>query len=803
MALREALRPTLSERTPMKVLCGALLGCLLVPLLSAQAQDPQEVPAVQLEGDFYILNFSEDPDQQITLAEFVNICQEATGKNFTYDRQTGEALKQQPAVMFGPKRIPKDEFYNFFQIQLFIHDFVCIEVGPPHLSVIVIQNLTAAQPRGQTTIARHPVYVSPQDLDDYLDQPATLIITVLDLPNLTVPQLQAQLRTLLVDPTNTQQIVPAGDHSIILQGFGSYIASLANLLRLVDETSADTAQVLPVFDVIPLEFAAAEDVGDLIEQLLEAQQDRQGLRPRPVPEGQGVSGALMGTEIETKILVDGRTNSLLVMSSPDEIPRIKDLVARLDVDVIEPERNFHVYSLQNVKAEELADVLDEFLSGTERLAGPAQGGTGGRPGGAEGGAVGGGGGGGASARTSNEVIVVPDENSNALLIAANKTRYEEVLELIRQLDTRQDQVLIESALIELTGTDFRDIGVEWALVDSEDDGGFGATSFGLSTLTDGDGDGVPDTRIPNVATGITAGILSGDDVNLPFLIAASQRTDGANVLNVPSVLVNNNGSAKVITLNQQPTTTVTATGVGGQTQENFAGYQDAGITLEISPSISASRYLRLDISLVVSNFTGSFTSASSIPPPRVTREMKSTVNVPDGDTMVIGGVISDSLNETRQGVPWLADIPLVGALFRRDSDTFARTTLYFFVTPHILRDPDFADLTELSYQKKLSAAEIMGEDRLRIIDPDFGIDKSAIDFRSFQLPLYRAPDRGEVDAELMGLDPTRRAELLEEARRDAERPANEAVPEEPEADEPRAEDAVPKEDEDSDDEGDG
>ena len=802
MAPRETLRPIPSERTPMKVLCGALLGTLLVPVPLVSAQD-QPVPPVQLEGDWAVLSFSEDPEQQLTLEEFVNICQEVTGKNFTYDTQTGQALKSQPAVMFGPKRIPKDEFYNFFQIQLFIHDFVCIEVGPPHLAVIVIQSLTAAQPRGQTTIARHPVYVAPQDLPDYLDQPATLIITVLNLPNLTVPQLQAQLRTLLVDPTNTQQIVPAGDHSIILQGFGSYIASLANLLKLVDEVSADTAQVLPVFDVIPLEFAAAEDVGDLIEQLLEAQQDRQGLRPRPVQEGQGVSGALMGTEIETKILVDGRTNSLLVMSSPDEIPRIKDLVARLDVDVIEPERNFHVYSLQNVKAEELADVLDEFLSGAERLAGPAQGGTGGRPGGAEGGSVvGGGGGGGASARTSNEVIVVPDANSNALLIAANKTRYEEVLELIRQLDTRQDQVLIESALIELTGTDFRDIGVEWALVDSEDDGGFGATSFGLSTLTDGDGDGVPDTRIPITATGITAGILSGDDVNLPFLIAAAQRTDGANVLNVPSVLVNNNGSAKVITLNQQPTTTVTATGVGGQTQENFSGYQDAGITLEISPSISASRYLRLDISLVVSNFTGSFTTASSIPPPRVTREMKSTVNVPDGDTMVIGGVISDSLNETRQGVPWLADIPLVGALFRRDADTFSRTTLYFFVTPHILRDPDFADLTELSYQKKLSAAEIMGEDRVRIIDPNFGIDKSAIDFRSFQLPLYRAPDRGEVDAELMGLDPMRRAELMEEARRDAERPANEAVPKE-EGDDTRAEDAVPKEDADSDEDGDG
>ena len=188
--------------------------------------------------------------------------------------------------------------------------------------------------------------------------------------------------------------------------------------------------------------------------------------------------------------------------------------------------------------------------------------------------------------------MVPDPGANALLIAANKTRYEEVIELIRQLDRRQDQVLIETALIELTGTDFRDIGVELAFADTDGDGSFGATNFGLSQLQDLEGDdGIPDTRIPLLGDGITAGILSADDVNLPFLIAAVQRKDGANVLNVPSVLVNNNGSARVVTLDEQPTTTITATGGGGagtQTQENFREFEEAGITLEISPSISAS-----------------------------------------------------------------------------------------------------------------------------------------------------------------------------------------------------------------------
>ncbi|NOT30319.1 MAG: hypothetical protein HOP15_07715, partial [Planctomycetes bacterium] len=371
----------------------------------------------------------------------------------------------------------------------------------------------------------------------------------------------------------------------------------------------------------------------------------------------------------------------------------------------------------------------------------------------------------------NEVIVVPDEASNALLVAANKTRYLEVLELIRQLDRRQDQVLIESALIELTGSDFRDIGVEWALGDVTGDGGFGVTGFGFSNINLETG-----LRTPTPPTGgLVAGILSGNDVNLPILLSAVSRTTGANVLNVPSVLVNNNGSAKVVTLDEQPTTTVTAPGGGGQTQRNFSGYQSAGITLEISPSISASRYLRLDISLVVSNFTGSFDASSDVPPPKVTREMSTTVNIPDGDTMVIGGVISDSQQKTRQGVPWLANLPLVGALFRHDSDTDARTTLYFFVTPHILRDPDFADLAEISYQKKLSAAEIVGKDRLRMVDPDFGASQSTIDFGSFQMPRVRASERGEIAPEELGLDPLRREQLLRKARALEEAPVEPAA----------------------------
>ena len=734
-----------------------LLPALLLPLLAPvpMALQDEEPPQIQDTGTHYILNFSEDPNERLSLADFVKICQEATTLNFTYNTQTQAQLDQEKVVMFGPKKIPKEDFYAFFQIQMFINEFVCVEVGPPHISVILIQSLNSQ--RGASNLKQKALHVLPDELEAYANQPATLITTVLTLPNTDVRQLSTSLRAMLTD-TNTQTLLPAGEYSIILQGFGSYIYSLARLLLIVDETSASPPEVLPIFEVLPLEFAAAEDVADLLEELLDQlRRAASGNNSRRPNRGggetsQGIAGAIPNQDITTTILVDGRTNSLLVMAMPNEMPRIKDLVARLDVEVLEPERNFHIYNLENVRASDIADVLDEFLRDAERVSRNTTGGTGGRAQGSPGAT------GAAGSSGEEEVVVVPDNNSNSLLIAASKTRYEEVLELIRQLDKRQHQVLIETALIEVTGSDLDSLGIEWALADATGDGGFGVTNFGLSSIVPDPANPGSFVRTPTITQGITAGILDGDDVNLPFLIQAASSSSNANLLNIPSVLVNNNGFATVVTLDEQPTTQVTGTqGVG--TTESFGGYQEAGITLSISPSISAARYLRLDISLSVSNFTASFTN-STIPPPRVTRQMTTSVNVPDGDTMVIGGVVSDIQRDARDGIPWLSDLPLIGQLFRADSSSNNRTTLYFFVTPHILRDRDFADLAEISYQKKLRAAEVIGPDRVRVVDESFGLESDVIDFEGFQVPLYRSPARGEVDGEAVGLDAIRREELL-------------------------------------------
>jgi len=717
-------------------------------------QGAAKVPPIQDAGEYYILNFDETSGENaLTLEAFVKICQTVTGINFTYGQETGTQLKALKIRMFGTKRVPKADFYSFFQIMMVINDFVCSRIGPERIAVVLISSTQATGGKGNPK--RDARQVMPEEVEQYADQPATLITTVIDLPNTDVRTLSNSLRQMFSDQ-QTQQIIPVGNsNSLIITGFGSDVASIVKMLRFVDKASADAQGELPIFETIQLEFASAEEISNTLDELLDA--SRRAVTGRVQQAGaQGVSAPIQGGNTESKIMVDPRTNSLIVMAMPTDMPRIKELVARLDVDVVERERTYHIYKLENVQSEDLAKTLDGFIKDAQRV---TPGGTGAAQGAARQGQAA------TSTGTSrNEVVVVSDKISNSLLIAANRTRYDEVLELIQNLDRRQSQVLIETALIELTNTDNLDLGVEIGAANiGSDSGQFGVSDFGFATYTDTNGDSIPDLKVPSITKGITAGIISSGDFSMPILLKALQSRRDTNVLNVPSVLVNNNGNAKVVSKDEQPTTTITATGgVTGQTQENFNKYVEAGITLQISPTISASRFLRLKISLEVSNFLGAV--SGSIPPPKTTRTIDTIVNVPDGATMVVGGIITDNKGKTRDSVPFLGDVPLLGFLFRNQSDSLSRTTLYFFVTPHIMRDTDFADLAEMSYRKKLEAADTIGADRLRVIDPRFGQEGERLDLNSFEVPLYKSPAKGETSKDAAGMDPARMNELLKNAK---------------------------------------
>jgi hypothetical protein len=152
----------------------------------AGGQGGARIAPIQDAGNEYILTFDEsgEPDA-LNLEQFVKICQTTTGMNFTYTKETSQLLQQTKLRMFGQKRIPKTDFYSFFQIMMIINDFVCSKIGPDHLAVIVISSMSQGAQRGGS-LRNEAVYVFADDIDRYADQPATLVTTVIDLPNTDV-----------------------------------------------------------------------------------------------------------------------------------------------------------------------------------------------------------------------------------------------------------------------------------------------------------------------------------------------------------------------------------------------------------------------------------------------------------------------------------------------------------------------------------------------------------------------------------------------------------------------------------------
>src|SRR5258708_26871953 len=356
-----------------------------------------------------------------------------------------------------------------------INGFICSRIGPEHISVVLISS-TNSTGKGANP-KRDARQVMPGEVEQYADQAATVIRTVIDLPNTDVRTLSNSLRQMFSDQ-QTQQIIPVGNsNSLIITGFGSDVAAIVKMLRFVDEASKNAQGELPIFETIQLEFASAEEISNTLDELLDA--SRRAVTGRAQGNPNGVTAPIQSGNTESKIMVDPRTNSLIVMAMPTDMPRIKELVARLDVDTVERERTYHIYKLENVQSDDLAKTLDGFIKDAQRVTpggtGAPQGGGGGRPGQASS----------ASSTSRNEVVVVSDKVSNSLLIAANRTRYDEVLELIQSLDRRQSQVLIETALVELTNTNQLSLGVEIGGANiGSGTGQFGVTDFGFATYTD-------------------------------------------------------------------------------------------------------------------------------------------------------------------------------------------------------------------------------------------------------------------------------------------------------------------------------
>ncbi len=304
--------------------------------------------------------------------------------------------------------------------------------------------------------------------------------------------------------------------------------------------------------------------------------------------------------------------------------------------------------------------------------------------------------GGVQAARTRDAIVTADTNTNTIIVVAPPQVQAVYKRLIALLDKRRPQVMIEVKLVTLDTSDNFSLGVDIARkTDVSGDGELLTFSaFGLSQVN-------ADTGALTLNPGVGFnGALLGTDV-ADVVLKALATSGRSKVLSSPKVLTNDNATATLSSISEAPFTSINA----GETVSttSFAGYASAGTTITVTPHISEGDHLQINYSITLNSFTGE--GSSSVPPPRQTNTLSSEVTIPDGHTIVIGGLTRDDTGSSESKVPFLGEIPILKHLLQSQSRNRTQSTLFAFIRPVILRDDRFEDLKYLS-QRDVEKAQL-------------------------------------------------------------------------------------------------
>lgn len=303
------------------------------------------------------------------------------------------------------------------------------------------------------------------------------------------------------------------------------------------------------------------------------------------------------------------------------------------------------------------------------------------------------------------LLVRADESLNALVILADPEDVGLLEDIVRQLDVPRAQLLVEAAIVELSGEIGDALGVQWALRSGHVAGGAGFADSGLSigTLLGALQAGKPPAELPD---GAIVGLGSRD---FGALVTALSRNSRSNLLSTPSLLTLDNQKAEILVGQNVPfqTGSYTTSASGSSNPFTTVERKDIGVTLKVTPHIGEDRMLRLEIEQEISSIAPTATlAAKAVDLVTNKRSIKSTVLADDGQVIVLGGLIQDDLLRSDSRVPLLGDIPGVGRLFRSSRETRVKRNLMVFLRPSIVRDA--AGLERISHGRYRSIQLLRG-----------------------------------------------------------------------------------------------
>jgi|TARA_R110002074_G_scaffold11845_6_gene43935 general secretion pathway protein D len=481
-------------------------------------------------------------------------------------------------------------------------------------------------------------------------------------------------------------------NSLVIVDYADNIRRIRSLVGEIDRDSAAST-------IITLKNAGAREIATSL-QALAAQGGGEGLRA-PV----------------TVVPIDS-SNSIALRGDPGAVSRFAQMARELDKGA-ESGTEIRVHRLNYANAEHLLPVIENLLGskgtgGSSATVAAAANGDG-----AATAAPAASGGNGIASRGPS--IVTRLEGTNAIIVAANPDVQRMIGELIRQLDTRQEQVVVEAIIVEISETLARELGVQW-LVGGKDvpfavtnfsnaspnivdvAGGLLADQFDTTTTTTTNtatttttNSAVGDALRQNAADAVLAArggfggfatSLGGSAV-LGAIINAVQSDSNSNVLSTPSLTVNNNLKGSILFGQEIPVSTGEALSNNFDNAFRTIQRQNVGIELEVTPQINAGDEVRMELRQQVSSIAGPVSDDFNELIINK-REINTTVTVGDGEIIALGGLLDDNERRTIQKVPFLGDIPLLGELFKSRGKSRVKTNLMVFIRPTILKDPNDA-----------------------------------------------------------------------------------------------------------------
>ena len=578
-----------------------------------------------------VLNFSD-----VDISTMVKFISDLTGKNFIMD----ERVKGKISV-FSPSKISTEEAFSVFASVLELKGFAVVKTGKFYK---ILPSAEAKQSGMKLFTGTERVPVKE-----------TYVAQVIPLTRMPSKEAENFLKPVVSKDGYVASFGPS--NSLLVVDSAPNIQKVLDIVKAIDSDLNREGG-----ELVFLQHASADYIAGIVQEWLFGRD--QTTRTSQQRQSGSVGGLLVP---------DARLNAVIIFGTEKDKEDIKKLIALVDVVPPTSSSKINVYYLENADATEVSKVLEGMFKTTAtatttaaaaKAVAPQQ-----------------------SAFEGTDISITPDKATNSLVIMGSPTDYQNLAQVIKQLDRRRRQVFVKALIAEVSLDKLRDIGTQLGVGGAGSDGTIAAAGFF---------DPFNFLGASNAQQQAVVAILQGlaNNVNFSGVLKLLDQNGAVNVLSTPTILTSDNKEAEIFVGENVPflsSTSITST-LSTQSIER----KDTGITLRITPQITEGEYIKLDIYQEISAVKNSKGEATDLVTTK--RSAKTSVVVKDSDSVVIGGLIQTREEDTVNKIPILGDIPLLGYLFKTKSKSRQKTNLLILLTPQIVRSA--ADMAVVSQKQK-------------------------------------------------------------------------------------------------------